>query len=244
MNQTRIYLPLEIIKEKLIIEDKEIVHKFKNILRLKEKGIFFVFDGQGKEYSYSLDSLNSKKISALQIKKERVQPQMLPLITLAVPLVKEERLKFIFQKATELGVNKFIPFICERSLSEKPSENKINRWEKIVIEAVRQSDRLWIPKIETSQYFETLLNYPTDAKFIGVINGKRLKTLPGETPKEILMLIGPEGDFSLAEIKKAVDSNFFPLTFASTTLRVETAAAFSVGLLRYLYNIRNIDYET
>jgi 16S rRNA (uracil1498-N3)-methyltransferase len=233
MSKTRIYIEPGQIADRIRLSDKGLIHKINNVLRLKESDKLYIFDGQGKEYLYSITKAEKK---AVWLKKQNLSLEK-PLgkrkITLAFPLVREERIDFILQKATEFGVSEFIPFTCQRSLNQKVSSNKLKRWQRIVIEAARQSERLWIPKVKAVTSFQAITesNYPV--KIAGAIKGKSLEKILTKQTKDILIVVGPVGDFSPQEFSLLAKSRFKFLKLSSYILRVESAAAFAVGLVNY-----------
>jgi len=210
------------------------VHKLKDVLRVREESEVFVFDGKGKQFSYAVASIDKKKISLNKKKLNRSAPLAKRRIVLGFPLTQEAKVDFILQKATELGVFKFIPFRCERSLRRSPSAERLGRWQKIVIEATRQSERLWVPEIEGVVEFSSLTRRTFACKCAASYRGRKIKSLPaGEG--ECLIVVGPEGDFSEQEYGALERCEFKFIKLSHNTLRLETAAIFSVGLLSYFH---------
>lgn len=231
MPKTRIYLAPEKISDYIEISDKEIIHKVNNVLRVLAGEEIYVFDGVGREFIFTISKI-TKKLLILSNKKLSHQENLsAKKIILGFPLVKEERIDFILQKATELGVFSFQPFICERSINVKPGLVKIERWRKIVMEACRQSERLWLPEIKEVIDFAQVARLNYKIKLAGHISGEGLS---GKFDSdEVFIVVGPEGDFSNQEIEALVQNNFKLIKFAPNILRVETAAAFFVGLVNY-----------
>jgi 16S rRNA (uracil1498-N3)-methyltransferase len=224
----------ENIKERIRIEERETIHKIRDVLRLKKSKKIYVFNGEGKEYLYEIKEI---KKNVIFLEKEKfVNKEDLPStkIILAFPLLKEEKINFILQKCTELGVDEFYPFICERSIIKKPNFSKFRRWQKIILEATRQSNRLWLPKLKEIKNVEEIAHLKFSLKLVASQYGKYLeKSLRKE--KEIFIIVGPEGDFSPSEYKILNDNDFVCFKLSPYTLRTETAAVFSVGLISYLY---------
>jgi 16S rRNA (uracil1498-N3)-methyltransferase len=231
MSNTRIYISPQEISDLIEIKNKETIHKLTNVLRLEKTEKINIFDGKGTEYTYSIEDLTKKH---LLVKKEAIfkksQPPERELI-LAFPLIREEKINFILQKATELGVSRFIPYISQRSLQIKSPQNKLQRWRKITIEASRQSGQLWLPALDNLLNFQDLLKFNCRIKLVASIKGEKIETFLEK--ENILIVIGPEGDFSSSEYYSLKENNFRFIKLAKNILRVETAAIFAVGLLNY-----------
>lgn len=234
MSRTRVYLP-SLDKEKYLeISQREIIHKIKNVLRLKVQDAIYIFNGQGKEGKFKILEISSEQI---YLKREgeilyREKPQF--KISLCFPLMHQEKVKFILQKATELGVMRFIPFICERSLQKFPLSDKLLKWKKIIIEAVRQSERFWLPEIVSDfKILEFLKNIDSGLKFFADRQGEILKK--DRDIQEVVLVTGPEGGFTQKEKSFLRENNFIPLKLSPYNLRAETANIAAVTLLNYLW---------
>ena len=226
MSKPRIYIKPDQITDSIEIKDISIIHKLRNVLRCAEGEELLIFDGEGKEYTYQTIKLLKKSILIKRkaLSKEKGLDGV--KVTLAFPLTKEDRINFILQKATELGVTNFIPFTCERSIKLKPSESRIKRWEKIIIEACRQSGGLWLPIIDKISEFRKVLKVDVEVKLVGSIEGEHLNKILDTKNKEVFIVVGPEGDFSPQEYKDLKSNNFKFVRLSSNLLRVETACIF------------------
>ncbi|MBN3041284.1 MAG: 16S rRNA (uracil(1498)-N(3))-methyltransferase [Candidatus Omnitrophica bacterium] len=233
MSKIRIYIKSQDIKDSLIVKDREVLNKLKNVLRLNAEDDIRVFDGKGKEYAYTIENISKKSISLKNKSIVKAEPEPKKHISLAFPLAKEEKIDFILQKATELGAGAFIPFVCERSLHFSVTSRKIERWQKIIIEATRQSERLWLPVLRQACSFSEMLAGSYDIKFALSISGKTLNRYISEKNNRILLAVGPEGDFSSRESKLLEDKVFQFLSISYNTLRLETAAIFATGLINH-----------
>ncbi|MCP4653289.1 MAG: 16S rRNA (uracil(1498)-N(3))-methyltransferase [Candidatus Omnitrophica bacterium] len=230
----RIYIKPEKIANSIKVDDGKIVHKIRHVLRLKVDDELLVFDGQGKEYGCRIESVAK---STITLKKEislRNEDQNLIEITLGFPLIREGKIDFILQKATELGVNRLIPFICQRTASAKISSKKLDRWRSIIIDASRQSGRLWIPKLDNVFKFDDLINIDSDAKIYADLDGVVLKKAVRSDAKTFFVAVGPEGGFSIDEKDAFTKNDFAAVNVSDNVLRVETAAIFCVGLIKDL----------
>ena len=234
MSKTRVYLQPADIKDSILIDNKDTLHKLKSVLRIKVDDEVYIFDGQGQEYLYKVKSIKKARIEFLQLKLIRKEDMPHKRITLAMPLTKEEKIDFILQKATELGVFSFIPFICQRSISKLPSNKKIERWNRIVAEAVRQSERLWLPRIKPVVTFDELLQSDISVKLAGSLKGVEAKHLVQDKWIDVLIAIGPEGDFTQEEENQFRNNYFKFIKLSPYLLRVETAAICAVALINHL----------
>lgn len=233
MSKIRIYIESKDISELIEIKNKNLIHKIRNVLRLGKEDSLYVFDGRGKEYLYGIEAIAKKSIL---IKRESLSESSLVgnrRIILGFPLVKEDKIDFILQKATELGVDGFIPFVCERTLKIKVTDKKIERWKRIITEALRQSERLWMPSVSRVLDFKDIISSNYKVKLAASIKGENLNIALNGQEEEILILVGPEGGFSDSEHSQFKENNFKFLKLSSNVLRVETASIFSVGLINY-----------
>jgi len=233
MSKIRIYIQPEDINNSIEIKDKNLVHKIKNVLRLGKGDSLYIFDGQGKEYLYGIETIVKKSVSIKMESLFKNSPAGNRRIILGFPLAKEDKIDFILQKATELGVEGFIPFVCERSLKAKVTDKKLERWKRIITEALRQSERLWMPFLGEVLDFQEITNVNYKVKLVAAAKGEKISSLLNGQEEEVLIFVGPEGDFSPSEYSQLEQSNFKFLKLSSHILRVETASIFSVGLINY-----------
>lgn len=237
MSKVRIYVEPSRINDFIKIEARDVIHKIKDVLRFVEGEDVYIFDGEGKEYVYKIEAV---KKDCLSLRQESLQREKTPpprKVILGFPLIKEDKVDLILQKATELGVFAFAPFMCEHSIRIKPSEAKIQRWQKIVTEAVRQCGRLWLPQIYLICGFDDIVKSSCKVKLAASYEGKSLgELINSEQLKEgeIFVVVGPEGDFSSWEYEVLDKNGFIRLKLSSNILRVETAAIFAVGLVNYI----------
>lgn len=240
MSYTRLYIdPLQIDKE-IVLKDKYHLHKLKDVLRLKEQQNLYVFDGKGKEWEYKINKKSKNEILLTMIKKSRESEKEKTILTLGFPLTQEKKIDFILQKATELGISALAPFICARSLNVDAGQSKIKRWRKIIVEACRQSERLWIPQIYSPISLNKLIYKHFDLKILAYPGKiKKIKIPPkkqSQAEQSILSLVGPEGGFSVKELETFKKNNFSFTSLSLNTLRTETAAIFVTGLIRRKIN--------
>ena len=208
-------------------------HYTKNVMRLKAGDKISLFNSQDGEWDVKI--LDQGKIFT-EFKVEKLSR---PLsnekdIWLAFSLIKKAPQDLMIQKTTELGIQKFIPLLCERSVVR---EININRAEKIIIEASEQSNRITVPKIQELQSLDEFIkNFPANGKIVFCDINSNSKDLKNKLPKKnpICILIGPEGDFSEEERQLIINhKNVISITLAENILRAETAAIASTTILNY-----------
>jgi len=233
MSKVRVYIEPRNIKDLIEVSGRDTVHKLKNVLRLRKGQSLYVFDGKGREFLYKIESVEKKKVLLRKSSLCRENPGSGRKVVLAFPLTKESKIDIILQKSTELGVAGFIPYTCERSLKSELSASKLKRWSKIVMEAVRQSEALWPPFIGKVYSFKELLDSEYELKLAASIEGLRAEDIVDKNSEKALIVVGPEGDFSPSEYKSLKENGFKFISLSSNLLKVETAAVFSVGLIKY-----------
>jgi 16S rRNA (uracil1498-N3)-methyltransferase len=144
------------------------------------------------------------------------------------------RFEWFIEKATEIGVDEITPLECDHSERFKL---KPDRFEKIMIASIKQSKQTWLPKFNSTTGFSTIIKSPHKGqKFIAFVDEKHDRTLksaylPGS---DVLILIGPEGDFSTTEIKSAISAGFIPISLGKNRLRTETAALVAVHTINLI----------
>jgi len=231
----RFFVPAEQIKGKEIGITGSDVNHIKNVLRLKVSDTIEVFDSRSKVFEAKIKTQTKDRIlcQITKEKKEATEPRI--FVTLAQSLPKGKKLELIIQKACELGASRIIPFISERSvpkIEEVPSnrqENKLERWRKIAKEASQQSGRTKICEISPVMHFKEVLDLKKehDLALIPWEGEKKItlkSILTTHRPNNLLVVIGPEGGFSKAEVQKAIKAGFLAVKLSDRILRTETAA--------------------
>jgi len=217
---------------------KEQSHYIKDVMRLKEGDTFSVFNSQG-EWSASVQSYKKQQTQIKILKKVR-DKNYEQNIWLAFTPIKQNPLNFIIQKGTELGVQKFIPILSERTVVKNIN---IERIKKIIIESAEQSNRISVPeiiKLETLKNF--IANFPQNGCLvfcdINCDKSNLRNILMQKDLGPICILIGPEGDFSENERKLIIDLNqTHSISLAKNILRAETAAVAALTLVNHHLNL-------
>ena len=204
-----------------------------SVMRLKINEEFSLFNKSG-EWNSKIVSIN-KGIVEFEVKNQLRQPDKEQEIWLAFAPIKSNYFNFMLQKATEIGVSKFFPITSERTIVRKINEERIN---KILIEASEQSNRLTVPKIEKIQKLEKFLDENKNINLIfGDLNTNNKKIAISDLSKPLVVLIGPEGDFSEKERVKILKyEGVQSIKLNNNILRSETAVISSLSIINYLIN--------
>jgi 16S rRNA (uracil1498-N3)-methyltransferase len=224
----------------LKIEGDEVKH-IRKVLRLKAGDEIIVFDGLGKEFEGAIveEGLSSVVIKIQNIFSSKRDSSL--EVTLAQSLLKGEKMDYLIQKATELGVKEIIPFFSSRSVPLLEKSKKLkrhHRWEKIAIEASKQCGRGVVPKIESLQDYSDMLQTASPDTLRLILwekEGIKLKEILErlKEKKKIFFIIGPEGGFSQLEVDEAKKTGFIPVTLGRRILRAETASLCFLSILQY-----------
>lgn len=242
----RFYCPIQDASgDKIIISDKNQVHHLKDVLRLKLKDEIIVFDDKGNEYIAQIEELLPKGVIVKIKETLQSTPDAEIKITVACAIPKKSRMDDIIDSLTQLGADRIIPLETKRvvvKLDKDKKTSRYQRWKKIALNASQQSQRNTLPIIDPVRGIKELLSEPQDfdLKLIPTLMAgrKSLKEVLGASkPKNILILIGPEGDFSLQEINLAIDAGCIPVSLGDLVLRVETAAIAIVSFIRLYQTI-------
>jgi len=217
---------------------KEQSHYVKDVMRLEKGGYLSVFNAQG-EWSAIIENYEKEGARIKILKKVRDKDNE-KNIWLAFSPIKQNPLNFMIQKGTELGVQKFIPILSERTIVK---EINIERVKKIIVESSEQSNRISIPEINNLEPLKIFLsNFPKNGCLVFCdinCNKSDFKNILSKKDLgPICILIGPEGDFSEKERKLIIDLNqTHSISLAKNILRAETAAVVAVTLINYHLNL-------
>ena len=240
----RFFLPSANIQgDRGILSGQELTHLVK-VLRLRAGDAVTLFDNTGWEHEAVIESLTSQQgeLKILQSHPTGREPS-LP-ITLAVGLTKGEKLDFVIEKSTELGVTTVIPFISDYAVPKLDREKirkRTERWQKIAVSAAKQCGRSRVPEVRRLCSFEDLVREyrPETLKLIfwedeteqslGEVAEKYRET------KNVLVVVGPEGGFSKKEMELANSQDFQSVHMGRRILRAETAALAALTLAQFLW---------
>lgn len=214
----------EIIGHLFTTSQEESKH-ISRVLRLKVGDLACFTDGLGKTMKCTLIDDSPKKCKFEVIENTIVpKPRDFNLHIAVAPTKNIARFEWFLEKATEIGIDEITPLVSDHSERMKL---KAERFEKILQSAIKQSQQSWKPRLNELTPLESLIvNDHSEQKFIAYVSDSHT-TLLKETllpKKDVLILIGPEGDFSESEIRLAIENNFSPISLGANRLRTETAA--------------------
>lgn len=229
------YFAKDKIDNKIILQESDLRH-IKTVMRMQDNDeIEVVFDN--KLYLCCIE--NVKLNLQISVKKELKNDKKNQEITLIIPILKEQKMDYILQKSTELGVTKIIPVTTERTLvklDEKGFLKKLERWNKICKEASEQSKRLDIPLIQNMVKLNELKSMDGVSIVCSTITSNSIKTSFQNKPlcDKINIVIGPEGGLSKKEEEFLNNIGFESVSLGKRILRVETAPLMVLSILNYI----------
>lgn len=215
----------------------------RDVLRLKIGDEVYVFNGAGREFRCTV--VDTKRDSAeLQIvsEVEPAKPESQLQLKLCVALLKGEKFDLVVQKATELGVSTIVPLItryADIQLRDESDANKrVARWQRIALEAAKQSGRAFVPEVSTPVAFDSFLAGTKGAELCLMFSergGSGLSEIGGSALKSVTAIVGSEGGWSDEEIEHSRAQNVRVVTLGGRILRAETAAIAVTALLQHLF---------
>ena len=230
------YTPLLTASHTSFTFSKEESRHLVKVLRKSEGTVVYSTNGKGLLFTLEIQLANPGKCSVIVIEVERRAKPTYQLHMAVAPTKMNDRYEWFLEKATEIGVTHITPIICERS------ERKIfkpERYERILQSAMKQSLRCYLPILNP------IVSFTDFIKHTKAFNGKKYIAHCEDTSKQNLtdsykkgdhciVMIGPEGDFSLNEIKLALSEDFQPITLGTSRLRTETAALVAVQNIAFM----------
>lgn len=218
--------------------DAEETRHARKVLRLSAGDRIELFDGRGHLADAELMEFLKTRAgvtTVCRVGETRAVPEVRPRITVASAVPKGPRAEAMVNQLGQLGADVFVAVRCERSVVE-PGGGKIERFEKAALAAAKQSGRPWMMRVEAMSDLTAVLARPKSVGLVLDPGGSANADLPEalRAAEEVVVLIGPEGGWSDAELAAAQDAGFGRWRINLNTLRIETAAAAAVGLLRYL----------
>ncbi|MBE0415821.1 MAG: 16S rRNA (uracil(1498)-N(3))-methyltransferase [Dehalococcoidia bacterium] len=247
----RFFIPPEWIDQEGVVIKGKLVHQLRNVLRLTKGDRILVLDDSGLEYEVVLERVTRGYVEGMVYGVMRVADPRTK-VTLYQALLKGEKFEFILQKCTELGVAGFVPMLCERCVVGHLKDNRVERWQRIVVEAAEQSGRGKLPALESVAPFQQACQSTKGFSLLAWEGEKamglgaalrseiyRLRIISAKNLLSVNLFIGPEGGFTPSEVEFAQKCGIVPITLGSRVLRAETAGL--VAATAILYECGDLD---
>ncbi|SMB90910.1 16S rRNA (uracil1498-N3)-methyltransferase [Desulfonispora thiosulfatigenes DSM 11270] len=238
----RLFIPTSEVESDLIIIDGSDAHYLLNVLRIEEKEEIIIFDGKGTEYLVEINKTSKTQVEGLIKDTYFVGQDTEVQVTLIQSIAKGDKMDYIIQKCTEIGVGKIIPIITERTivkLDAKKKKERKDRWQKIATEAAKQSKRVIVPEVTEILTLEELIKKLDNTEKTLILWEDENKTKMKEYLKKqesienINIIIGPEGGLSEAEVNKLQEKGAIAASLGSRILRTETAGLVALTIVLY-----------
>lgn len=242
----RFFLPPELCRAPVLLLNDSEAHHALHVLRVRRGDGVSVLDGAGAEYVCEVKGCRRSEVE-LKVLEKTATPPLPWRITLAQALPKGKPIESIIQKATELGVARIVPLLAQRVVSQLNDESGIEKqrkWQLVAIEAIKQCGSPWLPRIEKPMTPDQFLRRKEefDLSLLGCLQpGSRhpreffseFQTQHHRRPASVCVWVGPEGDFTPAELKLVQAAGAKPITLGRLVLRVETAAIYCLSVINY-----------
>jgi 16S rRNA (uracil1498-N3)-methyltransferase len=227
------YFYEENIQQPIRVLSEETSRHCIQVLRMKEGEQLQLTDGKGNLFTATIINPN-KKSCEVKVQTTSFELRTMSTVSVAISLLKNpSRLEWFMEKATEIGVGEIIPLICDHT---EKQNFRYDRMQNILVSAMLQSQQTWLPRLHQPKKFIDFISEGFDGLKLVAHCIEEEKYSPGALMNEHkdqnkLILIGPEGDFSNAEIRAALEKKFMPVSLGTTRLRTETAGIVAATLL-------------
>ena len=256
----RFYIPPERWNSDALVLTGSEAHHAHDVLRMKRGEKLVLFNGCGREITAEIIDLSGDGIRLRKLHEAEVPPLRCRIV-LGQAIPKGKNMELIVQKAVEIGATAIAPIISDRTVVQVDSESaaqKQAKWQQIAIEAAKQCGQNWLPRVHVpkklAEFFDAAIDLQSfqtsnsnvattfDLRLIGSLQpgAQHLKKILADyssehphPPRNVLILIGPEGDFTPAELALARRHGCRPITLGPIILRVETAAIYCLSILSY-----------
>lgn len=213
----------------ILLSPKEAHHAL-HVLRIREGELVALFDGCGRELLGCVVRAAKREV-AVAVEKTRYVPRPAPAVTLAQAwLLREKALEFIVLHGTEVGADHFLFFRAERS--EKPPHLS-PKWERMVIEACKQCGRLWLPEFGAVATLKEALARASGDVLLATADRPPTPLSDALSGGNATLVVGPEGDFTDAELEMAIQRGALPVSLGDAILRSEVAALVGLACVRH-----------
>lgn len=241
---SRFYISPGLIQGDKIYVSMEESHHIIDVMRLSEGDAVKVFDGTGKEYIGRIESVKNKSVIIAVDRITESAANLAMEISLAQAMPKKDKMDYIVEKATELGASEIIPVVTKRTIvriSRDRAVHKSDRWRRIAIEAAKQCGRTELPALRAVSRFNDLLKdfRKYDCVIMPCLSEKSIPLKDAlnrvDNPKRLLLMIGPEGDFTPDEIEGAEKNGALLVSLGGLIMKSDTAAIAALAVLNYAF---------
>ena len=242
MSRRRFFAPQNAFHNQAVTLVGDEARHLRDVLRLKVGDEAYIFNGEGQEFRCTVSQLK-RDLAILEVCEEvdPSKPESPLNLTLAVALLKGEKFDLVVQKATELGITKIVPvktrYADIRLRDALDTQKRMDRWQRIAMEAAKQCGRAKVPSISIPATFDSLVAEDSEAEklMFSERDGHSLQeALATETTEAIVILVGSEGGWSDEEIKTAKDCGWKIVTLGGRVMRAETGAITATVLVQHL----------
>lgn len=239
MRVTRVHVEEPLAAGRACVVGGPAVNHISRVLRLREGDALTLFDGRGGEYGARITTFRKDTVQVDVQEHRPIERESALDLTLVQGVSRGERMDWVMQKATELGVRRIVPVLTERTvvrLDERQGERKVQHWRGIVISACEQCGRNRVPEVAPPLGFhETLRGLDSEATRILLSPVGTLRARDLMRPSKVTLLIGPEGGLSDNEEYAAVTAGFQQVQLGPRILRTETAALAALAALQHAF---------
>lgn len=242
----RFFLPPEKCRADLVQLEGPEAHHALHVLRVKRGESVTVLDGAGSELDCEIEN-TAKQNLTLAVRNRKSSPAPACAITLLVGIPKGKIIESIIQKAVELGARQIVPLLTARvvtHLDDEGIEHKREKWQQVAVEAIKQCGATWLPEVVAPVKVSDWIarRERSELALVGSLQTERrhprdwileFQKQHGRLPVSASVWIGPEGDFTLDELRTIEAAGAHPITLGPLTLRVETAAIYCLSFLNY-----------
>lgn len=236
---SRFFTPKENIKGNTVYISGQEARHILNVMRLSNNDKVVVFDGTGKEYIGFIKDTKPKSLTVEVVETRTPSRTDAPSITLVQAIPKKDKMDYIVEKATELGVSAVIPVVSKRTVVRVDTDLRLKRWQRISQEASKQCGRLDIPRISPIMRFNDAVDEINNYDFCLMAclwdkTASLHSAISSYTSGSVIVFVGPEGDFTPDEIQRTMNnSNCKLVSLGRKVLKSDTAALYIISCLNY-----------
>ncbi len=236
-----LFVPPERIDHQTISITGDVLVHLRDSLRITVGETLWLNSGQGAKFRVEITDVSKRAVTACILETIQEPPRQTPCLILGQSLLKGEKMDWVIQKATELGVSEIVPIESQHSVVQLKADrldHQLARWQRIALESAQQSEQWRIPTVAKPQSLSVLLTSVATGLLTLMLaerlDGKSLQTvvLPQDAAGSVLVLIGPEGGWSQEEVLIAEQAGVERITLGQHILRSETAAIAAISILQ------------